>query len=524
MSRTDVLVVGAGPTGLVLALWLDAQGSKVRIIDKSKAPGETSRALAVHARTLELYRQLGLGDAVAEAGHKVGAFNMWVAGKHRARIHFGDFGGAITPYPFVLIFPQDHHEQFLVERLTERGITVERETELVGLEDRGAEVLARLRRPGEQEEICAARFLAGCDGARSSVRHLLGASFEGGTYDQLFYVADVDARYGMQGGELHIAFEGPEFVLIMPYGQPGKLRVVGTVREARAGAAETLTFDDVEHRAIHAMGLEVERVNWFSTYRVHHRVTDRFRHGNIFLLGDAAHVHSPAGGQGMNTGIGDAINLAWKLAAVLKGEADDRLLDSYEDERPVFARNLVASTDRVFTFATARGSVAEFVRTHIAPVVTRVAWGLGPVRKALFRLVSQIMIRYGTSPLSAGKAGEVVGGNRLPFVRIDGRDNYGPLSAIAWQVHVYGAARDELRQWCGRRGIALHEFSWHEAFGKAGLARDAAYLLRPDTYVGLAEPNGDAGVLEAYLTERGLHPNGTGQRGQVAWRQREAAS
>ncbi|MCW8085534.1 FAD-dependent monooxygenase [Sabulicella glaciei] len=506
MPSTDVLVIGAGPTGLVLALWLDAQGVAVRIVDKSKGPGETSRALAVHARTLELYRQLGLGDAVAQAGHRGAAFNMWVAGKRRARIPFGSFGGAITPYPFVLIYPQDHHERFLVERLAERGIAVERETELVGFEDRGTEVVARLRRPGGGEESCEARFLAGCDGARSTVRHLLGASFEGGTYDQLFYVADVDVANDTLGGEIHIAFEGPEFVLIMPYGQPGKLRVVGTVREARAGAAEPLSFDDVEHRSIHALGLEVERVNWFSTYRVHHRVTERFRHGNAFLLGDAAHVHSPAGGQGMNTGIGDAINLAWKLAAVLKNEAEDSLLDSFEAERPVFARKLVETTDRVFTFATARGSVAEFVRTHVAPGLARFAWGLRPVREAMFRLVSQTMLRYPESPLSVGKAGKVSGGDRLPFVRFDGRDNYGPLSDIRWQVHVYGTATRELQQWCSRRGIPLHEFPWREAFGEAGLARDAAYLLRPDTYVGLAEPGGRAEALESYLAGHGLRP------------------
>ncbi|HWK65756.1 MAG TPA: FAD-dependent oxidoreductase [Rhizobiaceae bacterium] len=509
MSQTEVLVVGAGPTGLVMALWLAAQGVKVRIIDKSKEPGTTSRALAVHARTLELYRQVGIADAVAAAGHKSTGLNMWAGGKRRAHIPIKDFGGAITPYPFVLIYPQDHHERCLVKRLVERGIEVERETELVAFEDRGDGVAVRLRQPDGKEETCAARYLAGCDGASSTVRKTLGASFEGGTYHQLFYVADVDVATSAFDDEITISFEGPEFVLIMPYGQPGKLRFVGTVREERVGSAEALTFDDIGQQSIRALGLQVETVNWFSTYRVHHRVTDRFRHGNVFLLGDAAHVHSPAGGQGMNTGIGDAINLAWKLAAVLKGQAKDSLIDSFEAERPVFARKLVETTDRAFTFGTAQGSVADFVRTRIAPLIVKFAWSIEPVREAMFRVVSQTMLNYPESPLSAGKAGRVSGGDRLPFVRFAGRDNYDPLSTIEWQVHVYGTASDALQRWCGRRGIPLHGFPWHEAFGEAGLAPDAAYLLRPDSYVAIAEPRGRADALEAYLVERDLLPSGT---------------
>lgn len=508
MSQTEVLVVGAGPTGLVMALWLAAQGVKVRIIDKSREPGTTSRALAVHARTLELYRQVGLADTVVAAGHKSAGLTMWAGGRRRAHIPINDFGGDITPYPFVLIYPQDHHERFLVERLEERGIEVERETELVAFEDHGDGVVARLRRPGGNEETCAARYLAGCDGASSTVRKTLGASFEGGTYQQLFYVADVDAATSGFTGEITVSFEGPEFVLVMPYGQPGKLRLVGTVREDRVGSAETLTFADIGQQSVRALGLRVETVNWFSTYRVHHRVTDRFRHGNVFLLGDAAHVHSPAGGQGMNTGIGDAVNLAWKLAAVLRGQAKDSLIDSFEAERPVFARKLVETTDRAFTFVTAQGSIAEFVRTRIAPLFVKFAWSIEPAREAMFRVVSQTMLNYPESPLSAGKAGKVSGGDRLPFVRFAGRDNYDPLSIIEWQVHVYGTASDELRQWCGRRDIPLHAFPWHEAFGEAGFGRDAAYLLRPDSYVAIAEPEGRADALEAYLVERELLPKG----------------
>lgn len=506
MEQTDVLVVGAGPTGLVLALWLAELGIRPRIVDKAAQPGTTSRALAVHARTLELYRQAGIADAVIAEGNRSTGINMWTGGHRRARLPFDDVGRELTPYPFVLIYPQDKHERFLAERLRERGIEIERPVELLAFQDGGEGVRVRLCRADGSEEECAARYLAGCDGARSTVRHLLSADFEGGTYDQLFYVADVTVTGRDLVGEVHIAFEGPEFVLILPYGEPGKLRFVGTVRAQRIGEADSLGFEDVGHRAPAAMGLKVEQVNWFSTYRVHHRVTQRFRHGSAFLLGDAAHIHSPAGGQGMNTGIGDAVNLAWKLAAVLKDGADDSLLDTYHAERSVFARQLVDTTDRVFNLVSARGTLAELVRTRVAPRAAKLAWTFHPVREALFRAISQTMIDYPDSPLSVGKAGRVYAGQRLPFVRFDGRDNYAPLTTVGWQVHVYGTASTELREWCAGRGMPLYEFPWHAAFDQAGLARGAAYLLRPDGYIGLADVQGVGAALGIYLEDRGLRP------------------
>jgi len=504
MTGTDVLVAGAGPTGLVTALWLAAQGIRVRIIDKTDGPGQTSRATVVHARTLELYRQLGIGDAVADTGHRVTAVNMWAGGRRRAHVRLGDAGAALSPYPFVLIHPQDLHEKFLIERLTERGVQVERRTELVDFsQDRDA-VTIQLRGPDGGARSCTAAYLAGCDGAGSAVRKRLGAGFEGGTYDHLFYVADVDVRNDALKGEIHVAFKGPDFMLIMPYGPPGKFRFVGALRTDRLEQARPLGFDDVGHDAIRMLGLDIGAVNWFSTYHVHHRVTDHFRHGRAFLLGDAAHIHSPVGGQGMNTGIGDAINLAWKLAAVLKGNASDSLLDSFEAERPAFARRLVATTDRAFTVVVKPGGLAEFVRNHVAPLLLEAVSGLEPARDALFRLVSQTMIHYPDSPLSAGKAGRVSGGDRLPYVRFDGGDNYASSSTPGWQVHVYGTGSAELHAWCARHGLPLREFPWCDAFDAAGLARDALYLLRPDSYVGLAQPGGDHRGIEAYFISRGI--------------------
>ena len=336
----DVLIVGAGPTGLVLALWLTRLEVKVRIIDKTAAPGTTSRALAVQARTLELYGQLGLSDVVVERGHKVPAVNLWVKGEPAARLPFETIGADLTPYPFLHIFPQDQHERLLIERLTALGVSVERHTELSGFAEEGETIAARLRGADGREETCRARYIAGCDGASSRVRETMATGFPGGTYRQVFYVADVDADGPALDGELHLDLDEADFLAVFPLAGRGRARLIGSVRDARADRAESLEFADVSDRAINHLKVRVNKVNWFSTYRVHHRVAEHFRKSRAFLLGDAAHIHSPAGGQGMNTGIGDAINLAWKISAVCAGRATDKLLDSYEIERIGFARKL----------------------------------------------------------------------------------------------------------------------------------------------------------------------------------------
>jgi 2-polyprenyl-6-methoxyphenol hydroxylase-like FAD-dependent oxidoreductase len=501
MARSDVLIVGAGPTGLVLAIALAKLGIGVRIIDKTSQPGTTSRALAIQARTLELYRPLGLADVVTAAAHRVRAANLWARGRVAARLSFEAIGAGVTPFPFLEIYPQDQHEQMLIEHLARLGVIVERSVELLGFEDCGDHVIARLRSLA-RETLHEARFLAGCDGARSAVRTGVGAHFPGGTYRQLFYVADVVAGGPPINGELHVDLEEADFLAVFPLAGSGRARLIGTVRDERADR-DDLRFEDVSARAIDHLGIRIERVNWFSTYHVHHRVADRFRYGCAFLLGDAAHIHSPAGGQGMNTGIGDAINLAWKLAAVLGGYAPDTLLDSYEGERIGFARRLVATTDRVFSFATANGPIADAVRTRLAPQLLARATAIAAVRQFMFRTLSQIGLNYRGQPLSVGRTGRVHGGDRLPWVDVDGRDNHASLG-LRWQVHVYGATNPALTRRCAELGLPLHVFRWRPEHEKAGIARDALYLLRPDTYVALADPTADPALIDRYLRPRGL--------------------
>ena len=490
---------------MVLALWLSRFGVRVRIIDKLAASGTTSRALAVQGRTLEFYQQFGLAQAVIEHGHKVAGVNLWVKTKPAARIPLGDLGQGLTPFPFPLIFPQDAHEALLIERLSALGITIERQVELADFEDRGGEIRATLRQAGS-EEVGSYTYLAGCDGARSRVREVLGAGFPGGTYDHLFYVADVDAGGPPMNGELHIDIDDADFLGVFPLRETGKARLIGSVRDDVAKDHEHLEFEDVRGRAMQNLRIEVKQVNWFSTYRVHHRVAQQFRKGRAFLLGDAAHIHSPVGGQGMNTGIGDAVNLAWKLAASLKEPRRSWLLDTYEPERIAFARRLVATTDRAFTAVTSDTTFARFVRTKVIPAVVPALLRLPAMRRFAFRTVSQIAVNYRDSPLSRGTAGRLRGGDRLPWVMIKRGEshNFVALTSMDWQIHVYGDPAPGLRALADGRKIPLHVFPWEAGMKRAGFERNAAYLIRPDGYIGLADRGGNASAIDAYLSEKNL--------------------
>src|SRR5712671_4370207 len=509
VRETQVLIVGAGPTGLVLALWLTRQGIRVRIIDKAAEPGTTSRAIVVQARILEFYHQIGIADEVAERGLQLAAANLWVRGRKAGRAAFGEMGKGLSPCPYALIFPQDEHERLLIEHLSIGGIEVERRIELVSFEDAGDRVLARLKRPDGTEEMCEAAYLAGCDGAHSKVREVLKTGFPGGTYAHVFYVADVQATGPAMDGELHVALDDADLLVIFPLKGVGRARLIGTVRQDAEKRHEHLGRDAVSKRLIERMSIEVERVNWFSTYHVHHRVAAHFRGGRAFLLGDAAHIHSPVGGQGMNAGIGDAVNLAWKLAAVLHGRADLALLDTYEPERIAFAQRLVATTDQGFKIVTSDGPVARFVRVHIVPRLLPALFQSNSFRRFMFRTISQTAVNYRGSSLSEGIAGRVRGGDRLPWIEFDatedrGIDNFMPLTSLDWQVHVYGEPRPGIAELCQRRQLPLHVFPWLPVMSRTGLSRNAVYLVRPDGYVALADPDASASTLEAYLDGRGL--------------------
>lgn len=499
-SDPPVLIVGAGPTGLVLALWLAKAGVPFRLIDKNPGPGLASRAMAVQARVLEFYRQLGIADEVIAAGFLLERLHLRNRSRELASIEVGNAGVGLSPFPFVLSLPQDDHERLLTARLRAEGHAVVWNTELTGFTEQGDEVRATLRTPRGQT-TWTGQYLCGCDGAHSAVRHGLHLGFPGGTYDQLFYVADAKADGAWTDKDFTAFLAEKTFCLAFPVREHGMYRFIGYVPE-HLRARTDLTFDDLRGEIEQVTKTRVTAVNWFSTYRVHHRIADSFHVGRAFLSGDAGHVHSPAGGQGMNTGIGDAVNLAWKLAAVLRSRAAPALLDTYEAERVPFAKSLVATTDRIFEGVVGRGWFARLVRTVFAPYILPFVSRFAAVRRAQFRLISQVRIAYPNSPLSDGRAGSVRAGDRLPWV--EGADNFAPLKSLAWQFHVYGTAPAELRRFAADAGLPLHEWPANAAAQKTGLAKDAVYLVRPDGHVGFARASADLAALRSYLQRLGI--------------------
>jgi len=495
--ETPILIVGAGPTGLVLALWLARSGISFRIIEKNAGPGLASRAMAVQARTLEFYRQLGIAEQVIGGGIRLEGIHLRDGSREVAGFAFGDIGTDISPFPFALSFPQDDHERLLVKVLEAAGVRVEWNTELIRFTDDGQHVAATMRK-GDSEETCEFAYICGCDGAHSTVREKLGLGFPGGTYQQLFYVTDVAASGLALNQDVNACITPQSFCLAFPVRSSGMFRLIGIVPQEVAGR-EHLTFEEIRPFVQRQLDIEVSQVNWFSTYHVHHRVADHFVQARALIAGDAAHIHSPAGGQGMNTGIGDAVNLGWKLAAVVRGRADRSILDTYETERIAFARTLVATTDRLFQGLVGRGvwpwMMREVFLTRIAPLLLRSR----AARRAQFRLVSQTRIRYPDSALSAGSAGKIRGGDRLPWLA--SQDNFKPLNSLNWQIHVFGTPEPALRELAARHDVSLHAFDHDGAAQAAGFARDATYLVRPDGHVALAQADKSTVALEEFLVQ-----------------------
>lgn len=508
MSQTKILIVGAGPTGLSLALRLARYGIDFRIVDRANGPGEASRAMALHARTLELYRQLGLAEEILHQAIPIEAIHLRGNGRELAALSFKDIGKGLSPYPYVVSYPQDDHERFLVGKLEAAGHPVEWGTTLKDLKQDDAGVRATLAHDGNLE-TCTADYVCGCDGAHSRVRQALALDFPGGTYASRFYV--VDAKLAGDFTTDGAANLGDEtFALKLPVRSRGMQRLIGLVPPNLADRTD-LTFEDIRPTVQHLLGVKVEMVNWFSTYLSHHRVAAHFRVGRCFIAGDAGHVHSPAGGQGMNTGIGDAVNLAWKLAAVVEGRADADLLDSYEPERIAFARKLVATTDTAFRIPIRAGRSGRFLRGTVLPHLLPALLRTERFRRFLFRTISQTRITYcEKGALNEGRAGRVRGGDRLPWLPPPDADNFAPLLSLDWQVHVIGEANAALRKACSELALPVYTFAWSANAERAGFARDAAYLVRPDTYVGLALPDQDAGALRDYVRRHRLRFEASG--------------
>jgi 2-polyprenyl-6-methoxyphenol hydroxylase-like FAD-dependent oxidoreductase len=516
---TDVLVVGAGPTGLMLANQLGRRGVRALILDRHDGPALQTRALGVQARTLEIYSHLGIVARALELGKRATGANMWSQGRRAARLPLGDIGQGLSPYPFLLILGQDDNERLLGDALRNWGMAIEWNTELVGLAQEADHVIATLKQPDGTIRSVTAAWVAGCDGARSAVRELSGIAFRGAPYEHVFFVADTQMTGPMVPDELNIYLWREGFHLFFPMRGTDHWRVVGIVPPALRGR-DDLTLDEVipSIRKEAGSGLSFQGYKWFSTYRIHHRRAERFRDRRCFLLGDAAHIHSPVGAQGMNTGLQDAYNLGWKLALVVSGSAGAALLDSYEAERIPVAERLLSTTDRAFSLVVSDSRLAGLFRTRLVPKILARAMGLARIQRLAFLTISQIGIHYPNSSLSEtlpglSNAGPCAG-DRFPWLRLklsaNGpvEDLYGKLDDTRFNLIVIGqtAPPGEVRGLGDllRIHVVPSDPTNDRELTRAQVPRAAFYLLRPDGHIGLSGVRLDSAAVTRYALER-LH-------------------
>ena len=397
----DVLIVGAGPTGLALAAQLQRFGTRVRLVDRALDRAQESRALAIQPRTLEVLDAIGLADTLVERGNP--AVKLAMHGPHRtARVPLFDIGLDDTRYPFLLFLSQADTEAILGDHLTGAGAGVRRGVELTGLDQGPDHVTCTLVDGGDRTERLDARYVVGCDGAHSRVRHLAGIGFTGAAYRQTFVLADLEAD-GPDPGAAHVYLSNEGMLFFFPLGRPASWRLLGMwpgsagdPGSERPGLAVLQALADGHTGGVVRLHAPV----WSTWFRLQHRHATRYRRGRVFLAGDAAHVHSPAGAQGMNTGIQDAWNLGWKLALVLDGTARPPLLDTYEAERRPVGRDVLRFTDRAFTVATSTHPVIRTIRTRFAPDLIRLALRSRRGRVVAFRALSQLATNYRASPAS----------------------------------------------------------------------------------------------------------------------------
>ncbi len=357
-----VLIVGAGPTGLTLAVTLRQSGVECRVIDKLLEPGDKSKALAVHARSLEMFESLGVADEMVARGNICGGFSMNTGKIRLARVSTADVE---SPFPYILMLSQVEIESILTEKLISLGGSIERGVELTNMTEANGTVTVTLKHSDGKDETATYPWVVGCDGAHSNVRKLLNLSFEGSAYQEQFGLADIDIESGIAEDEVSTFFHEDGALVFFPMGN-GRFRTLANVEEATvSGDAPSLDFMQALMDKRGPGNVKILKTYWLAWFRIHRRSVAKYRVGHAFVAGDAAHIHSPVGGQGMNTGMQDAHNLAWKLAMVARGEADETLLDSYEEERHPIGQMLLKGTDMATKLAFLRNPVAKQIRNHM---------------------------------------------------------------------------------------------------------------------------------------------------------------
>lgn len=440
--KTDVLIVGAGPTGLMAASLLTRSGIKCRLIDHGTDQARESRAIGIQAKSMELFHSMGLVDKFLAKGQMIKGIKAYLHGKERMSLNFSDMARNDTPYPFVFILPQSETESILIEDLENHSMKVERQTTLLDFHQNEDYVEAIILTADGKKEVVQARFMIGCDGSHSLVREHLNLEFKGGSYASQFIMSDAKVEWEFDHEHLRAFIDPGSIGIFFPIKGDHSSRVL-TVREVdlepdtkttTAYPASVLEIEKNFAEVSHQKNLRLSNPTWVTKYHVHHRCVDKLQVGRVFLAGDSAHIHSPAGAQGMNTGLQDAANLCWKMVRVIKGYSDISLLETYHQERWPVAQKVLHFTDRFFSVATSRNKNLIKVRDMLFPVVTKFLMNKSFGRKFIFSFVSQLGIHYHPNSVVARGAGR-----RVPNFELgDGRKAFDLLTPIQFHLFVFG--------------------------------------------------------------------------------------
>ena len=522
VSNTEVLIVGAGPTGLMMACQLAINNISFRIIDKTPDHTAQSRALVIQARSVEIFDQMGIAEKAVQKGQVAKAIGAFFNGKKVLRVTVNDMGNGLTRFPYLLMLEQSHTERILIEFLKERGHEVERKTELKTITQTAGEVIAEAELDGSKETI-KTKYLIGADGAHSMVREQLKIPFGGKTYQESLFVLDCRAEVDLPHDEMYLTFSDVALGGFFPLTN-GRWRILGNIPKELESKKE-ISFADIEKNFAKRTKMNVRLYDpqWISAYHSHHRYAASFRKKRCFLAGDAAHIHSPVGAQGMNTGLQDAYNLGWKLSLVLKGKANDSLLDTYTEERISIARDLVRSTDRVFNVATSQRLFLKSFRLYVVPIALKLAapifQNLKAIQKFAFKTVSEIGINYRKRFLSKnaslGKFSSHAPkpGDRLPYVvfkdaekkEINIQDN---LKGKFFCLFIFSdntpleisTVVEPFKDLFSLVAIPLTDQT-KTLYSNFGIEKNGYYLVRPDMYIACRANNLNQEHLKNYLAQ-----------------------
>ena len=474
---TDVLIVGAGPVGLFLANECARRGVRWRLVESRSSQSEYSKALAIFPRTLEIFDMAGIVDPFLQEANRVTSVSVVTHGRRLAHMRFTP---EESPYPFIAMVPQNVTERLLVGELHRKGGDVEYETSFVSATEKDGYVTVTLDRKGEPIKLRAS-FVVGCDGAHSAVRHQLNLPFEGAEYDDSFMLADVETNETLPADELQLCPSELRPVAIFPISATRR-RIVATIQDPESDAPSLdLVREILTQRA--PSGFEARALHWSSYFRIHHRQVAQLRLGRMFVAGDAAHIHSPFGGQGMNTGLHDVWNLVWKLDLVLHGHGSEALLDSYSTERRPVIKHVIETTDFLTKAMGTPSKLAQLLRDAVIPMVSRLA----PFHHAFVERLSELGVAYRGSPIVEGA------GERYFDGSLRGGDGIRSRFLLMFDSGAAASAREAARQLSESFRDIVELRSW---------PRHGITLVRPDGYVAYSAHSRDG--IAALISVRSL--------------------